>query len=118
MSLLLSLNRKPKVEFKEKVVTKIQERVRTVTKIKVSPDGTKETTIDEVAEKDTVALKESSSKPSTKDWLIGTSVGIKESFQEKPDFGINVQRRIILDAYLGIQYVPGEPIRAVLTYAF
>ena len=119
LTLLLYNLSNPKIEYKEKVVTKIQERVRTLTKIVVSPDGTQVTTIDERSEKltDQTAERESSSRK--KDWLIGVAANAQAiSGVKPPAWGVTIQRRIIFDAYLGVILTPDQPVRLALTYSF
>lgn len=101
-----------------KIVTKVQERVRTITKIKVSPDGTKETIIDETSEKDTTVDKQSTSKQGNKTWTVfGTATS--GSFPNLvPTYGIGVTRNILLGLSAGAYGTNKGEVGLALSYSF
>lgn len=102
-----------KVKIKEKLVTQVQERVRTVTVIKESPDGTKVTSITEA--KDTEFKQESSKiqEPVEKDWLLSTGVSLKE----QNAYTFQASRRFLRHLYIGGYYSKSE-YGILFTYIF
>lgn len=111
----------PKVEIEERIVevVKVQERVRVDTVIETRPDGSSTTTI--VEKKDTDTNKEAqivtSTKPAQRDWLVGVTAN-----RDLIVNGFQVSRRIIFDAYLGVQvtdpFTGNDNILVTLTYNF
>jgi hypothetical protein len=84
------------VQVKE--VVKVQERVRTRTKVIEHPDGTKITTIDEKKDTDSVSLKET--KPSLNIWSVGISYA--PPLGQREVYTLSVDRRILGDIWLGV----------------
>lgn len=91
-----------KVEYKEKVVTKTQERVRTITKIERAKDGSSVTTIQQDSESNTLTQKETESKPKSKEWLISSTIAYNVNHNSGPIYGISVSKRFILGLYGGL----------------
>ena len=84
-------------------VEKVQERVRTVTRIVEQPDGTKETIIEEKRETDTV--RDTKSKEVVSAYLPQWSVGLGYSLIGKdgiPVYTLNIDRRIFADLFAGV----------------
>lgn len=115
---------KPPVEKQVEIieVEKVVERVRTVTKIKESPDGTRQTII--VEESETQSDRSSSHSeriaPARKDWIVGALFDMSGDQQR---YGLDARKRLLLDFYVG-GYVTirddfKEPVYGVsLSYQF
>lgn len=108
----------PKIEYKEKIVTQVQERVKIRTIIKESPDGTKVTTIDSQTDKDTQVVTERQAKPSSKDYLISTTITYNASKLEDATYGIGVSKRFFLGLYGGFYANTNQDIGIMLSYNF
>lgn len=106
------------IEYKEKVVTKVQERVRTLTKIVVKPDGTKETIIDERMSRDTHQVAERQSTPASNRWLITSTMTYNATSIDKPTYGIGVARSLILGLSGGLYANTNKDVGLLLTYSF
>lgn len=107
----------PKVETKTvtKIRTIIQNNIRTVTRIIVRPDGTKET-VTEIVDRST--KEKDASKVATKalqpQWRVALltvkDFGPRKSTatlpaREMPSYGIEVQKRLVGPVFVGVQYV-------------
>lgn len=106
------------IEYKERIVTEVQERVRTITKIKVSPDGTTETIIDERSERDTLQVSERSSKPVTKEWLISATMTYNADSLPSPTYGMGISKHILIGVYGGLYANTNRDIGLSLSYSF
>jgi len=84
---------------KSSTVTKVQERVRVVTRLKERPDGSKETVIteDRNTESGTTTIIEAK-KPM---WSISASTAVLSLSPRGPIYTIQVDRRLILGAFVG-----------------
>lgn len=95
-----------KTEFVEKEVVK--KDIVTVVKEIIRPDGTKETvteTTDKSVEKKDTKDTKVVAAPKKPDWLVGAAVfSPKFSDFSKPDYGIQVSRRVLGPAFLGGSY--------------
>lgn len=116
-ALLLWTLTHPKIEYKDKIVTKVQERVRTLTKLVVSPDGTKVTTIESVSQKDTDILQERSSKPS-KTWTIVATMTSGTFPDLTPTYGIGASKELILGLSGGLYGTSKGELGLILSYSF
>ena len=77
------------IEYVE--VEKVRERVRTVTRVIESPDGTKETVIteDSETEREWNQRHKELIKPTKKDWIVGTMIDFNGTSQR---YGIRAAR--------------------------
>lgn len=85
-------------------VEKVRERVRVVTKIKERPDGSKETVIVEESQKESESMSKYKEKisRSKRDWFIGLSAASVGEQPGPPTYTLRVDRRILLDGYVGV----------------
>lgn len=104
-------------QVKTEIVTKVQERERVRTIIEERPDGSKTTTIDRVVKKD-ATQNVIQTKPIPKKWLISASRSLYGEQGVNPTWGTSIQRRIILDLYMGVYARTDKEIGVILTYQF
>lgn len=117
MVALLYQSLNPSIEYKEKVVTKVQERVRTLTKIVVSPNGTKVTTIEAVSSKNTDISKESVAKK-PKPWTVVATATSGTFPSLTPTYGVGISRELILGLSGGVYATNKGEFGAMLSYSF
>lgn len=94
----------PKIETQTVDVIKevIKTDIRTITRIVERPDGTKETIIDETDKStNNKTEKHTDTTYANKDWLLSVSAQTEVTQIMKPDYGVQVQRRILGPFYLG-----------------
>lgn len=107
-----------KIEIKEKIVTQIQERVRSHTVIKERPDGTKVTEIITDTNRDTKVVAERQSKPSNRTWFISAIAASDTLDYKNPTWGIAVQRSLVLGLYGGLYANNKGSVGLALSYSF
>jgi hypothetical protein len=106
------------VEFKEKIVTQIQEKVRTVTKIVTKPDGTTETVIDERVDRDTKIVSSKKTKPKHSEWSIIATIAPEREFGSRPIYGIGLQTNLILGLSGGFYARSDAEVGLIVSYSF
>lgn len=108
----------PRIEYKEKIVTKVQERVRILTKIRISPDGTKETTIENVSSRDTVVDRESTKLCDKKSWTIFTTATTDTFPNVKATYGLGITKDVLLGINAGLYVNTKKEFGLALSYSF
>ena len=88
------------IPMENTTVTKVQERVRVVTKIVERPDGSKETVI--VKEKDTESGTTSVRVFTEPKWSVSAATSILAPFLARPVYTVQVDRRLLLGAFVGV----------------
>lgn len=96
----------------------MQERVRTITRIKVSPDGTKETTTETVSNKDTTVSQENTKLMSKKTWTVFGTVTSKTIPNLEPVYGVGVTKDVLLGIKAGIYANTNGELGLALSYSF
>jgi hypothetical protein len=107
-------NKVKKVEYIE--VEKIQERVRTVTRIIERPDGSRETIIDERKETET-DRKSQMKKVAQSDWSVGLTYG-PSVFKQNEVYGLTVTRRVLGNLFIGAYGRTDHEVGLALRYEF
>ncbi len=107
----------PKIEYKEKIVTRTQERVKTLTKIVESPDGSKVTIIDSDTSRNTETIAERKQK-SGGGWQIIATMTQDKISDPTPRWGLGVSRDLFLGLSGGLYGTSDKEYGLVLTYSF
>jgi hypothetical protein len=105
------------VETRTEVQVKVQEKVKTITKIVERPDGTKETEIKEDRSSNTDSNSISSVKPISRDWSIAAGMALGGPLA-KDIYSLQIQRRILLGASVGVYARTDKEIGLLLGYSF
>jgi hypothetical protein len=103
----------PKIETK--LVTEVQERVITRTRIIERPDGTKETIIDKDEKKDT---KQVATTYDTRDVTLFAASSVYGSHLDKPVYTIGVTKNVILGVQAGLYARTDSEYGVILSYSF
>jgi hypothetical protein len=106
------------VQIKEKIVTQVKERTKTVTVIKELPDGTKVTEIKQDKDTDINQVATKDIKPLSRDWSIQAGMALNREHHGQPIYHLGVSRRIILGASLGVYARTEGEYGAFVSYSF
>jgi hypothetical protein len=104
------------VKVNEVKVVEVKERVRTLTKTIVKPDGTSITVIDQI--KDTESKKTESRSIAPKRASVALSRSIHRDGTYDAVYGVTIQRELILGLSAGLYARDDKEVGLVLGYSF
>jgi len=107
-----------KIEIKEKLVTKVQERVIVHTKIVERPDGTKETIIDERRDTDTSQIYDKVTRPAVNQYRVALGASLPLRADRDTVYMVEAGRRLFLDLSGGIYVRSDKEVGLTLSWSF
>lgn len=108
----------PRIEYKEKLVTQVQERVITRTRIIERPDGTKETIIDSDTDRKTKTVSEKSTKPANKDLTVFAAGSVYSPERSSPVYSVGISKELLLGIKVGVYGRTDKELGLLLSYDF